>query len=150
MIQLNSVWLKTCLTVLIVSFCFVAPVLSHAKGVLVAPLIMSGSLEDMKTTGDKILFLFSGQILKSQWAKGEWELNALVNKVLVQVDQTFFFKHDEPMWGYRFEEQKDRALECIQKVKNLSITVPNPTLYFGDKTIEKVEGDIAQIEGCGE
>lgn len=139
-------------TARVVSLAFslvMAPIVGHAKGVATAPLVMRGVLQDMRKEGDKITFLFTGQISRSQWAVGEWELTASVSKLPVTVDQTFFYKHDDPVWGFRFEEEGARALECMERGPALSVTIPHPLVHFNQGTIEGIEGDSGQIEGCG-
>ncbi|MBI4431782.1 MAG: hypothetical protein HY587_08750 [Candidatus Omnitrophica bacterium] len=137
------------LALVILSF-LVSPTICHAKGVFTTPLVMVGTIEDMKTDGNKISFLFTGQISKSEWAQGDWDLKAFVKKLPVIVDQTFFFKEEDPVWGFRFEEEKGRASECLNKSENLTITIHLPNVYFNSAIIDKLEGRNAQIKGCRE
>ena len=127
-----------------------APIVCQAKGVATAPLVMAGVLEDMRKEGDKITFLFTGKISRSRWAVGDWELTASVRKLPITVDQTFFYKTDDPVWGFRFEQEETRALECFERAQTLSVTIPHPTVHFNQGAIQRVDGDFGQIEGCGE
>ena len=127
-----------------------APIVCYAKGVATAPFVMAGALEDMRKAGDKITFLFTGKISRSQWAVGEWELTASVSRLPITVDRTFFYKTDDPMWGFRFEEEETRALECFERAQTLSVTIPHPIVHFNQGAIQRVEGDFGQIDGCGE
>ncbi len=127
------------------------PVTCYAKGVAINPLVMKGTIEDMKMDGDKVSFLFTGELSKSQWAKGEWDMKAVVTKLPIIVDdRTYFYRDGEydAMWGYRFKEEKEKALACVNSTKNLTITIHVPTVYFSETSITRIEGGTGQIKGC--
>ncbi len=143
MSQFKFIWFFA----LVVGIINLFPVSCFAKGEP-APLVFSGTVDDLKVDGSSVSFLYTGKIFTSGWAQQDrsWEYKASVSKLPVKVARTVLSKNSHNFEEFTVEQEQSRAKRCLREMGTVHFAISNPILYFGQLALSKIEGDEGRFD----